>query len=196
MTRVVRRRGTSTRRGVVGLDLSLTGTGIANTDGSLETLKPPVGRTTGDARMAWIRDEVVDRCRGAELVLIERVAYDATVTKAPKEAGDVPQKVKSPSLSMLAGLFHVVTVALWEQQTRYIVATAGQIKIYATGSGKANKTDVVVASAKLLDLDPRDDNQSDAAWMRALGLLALGRPLVDLPDTHTRAVDNLSWDPE
>ncbi len=64
---------------------------------------------------------------------------------------------------------------------------------YATGNGRAGKLDVFSACIKQLDLDPKDDNQSDAAWLRAMGLDAYDRLDVKLPKAQRAMLKDVEW---
>lgn len=182
---------------VVGLDLSLTATGVAHGDGSTEVLLPrEPRRAKGEtrtidldiARLVWIRDTVIEACeapltgRPADLVVVEDYAPQAAAgSQAKIQAGE------------LGGL---VRVALTERGLPWVLVSTGTLKVYATGSGSSNKTAMALAAQKRAGLEfggTKDDNRCDAWWLRALGLHALGHPVLQLPATHTRAVDAVDW---
>ena len=187
MARTVRRRGGSTRRRVVGLDQSLTSSGIANIDGTLETLKPK-DAWRGPQRLVWIRDQVLERVATADLVLMEGYGYDAGGRRGKKG-----EKVGGSHSHALGELGGVLKTAMYENGIRYVVVIPQHIKMIATGKGNVSKEEVLVAAVKRLDLEPKDNNQSDAAWLRILGLLHLGLPVIDLPASHLRALDAVDW---
>lgn len=160
---------------VIGLDLSLTASGIATGPGpgDIYTLKPTV---KGVARLHWIRNHVVGLSRPApRLVVIEAMF-----------AG----KFASATVG-LAELHGVVKLALYSSRVPYLLVDPKLVKMYATGNGNAAKAAVIGAAVKRGGIMPDDDNQADAWWLQALGRALLGQPLVDLPQTHTRALANL-----
>lgn len=159
---------------VIGLDLSLTATGIATTT-HLGTLTPAV---KGVARIHWIRGQIVTQCKGARLVVLEDIF-----------AG--PNRQTTIQLAMVHG---AVRVALYSQRVPFIVVTPQTVKTYALGKGSGHNTtklDVVKAAMNRGGIDPDDDNQADAWWLRAIGCALLGQPCVVVPDSHNRALANL-----
>jgi Holliday junction resolvasome RuvABC endonuclease subunit len=161
---------------VLGLDLSLTATGIADPTGRLFTIKPRGRR--GMQRLAYIRNRILEQVAlGTDLVAIEGYSY------ASKGSSGV-------SLGELGG---VIRLALWEAGTPLAEVPPSCLKKYATGRGNASKDEVLVACVKRLGLEPRSNNESDAAWLRAMALDHCGQPLVSLPETHLAALGSITW---
>lgn len=154
----------------IGLDLSLTATGIAAADG--ETLLTVGGDAKeGDHRLIKIRDMVV------------REASDEVDVAAVE---DLPRRAMgTSSTGMVQG---IVRVALRDLGVPYVLVPAATLKMYATGKGTASKGDMRMELFKRADLDVKDDNQVDAWWLRALVLDLYGEPIVKLPQTHRRAL--------
>lgn len=155
---------------VIGLDLSLTATGIAAADG--ETLLTVGGDAKeGDHRLVKIRDMVV------------REASDEVDVAAVE---DLPRTVHgSSSTGMVQG---VIRVALRDLGVPYVLVPPATLKMYATGKGSADKADMRMALFQRAGLDVKDNNQVDAWWLRALVLDLYGEPIVQLPQTHRRAL--------
>lgn len=96
-----------------------------------------------------------------------------------------------------------VTHLLWSREIPWVDVQTGLVKIWATGSGSqrgASKVTkdkviaaVIAAYGHLLHVPPVDD-ECDAVALLTMGLAAYGRPLVDLPKTHTRALKSLVKD--
>lgn len=163
---------------VVGLDLSLSSTGVAHADGTSRLLKPD--DLEGMDRIGWITEQIgvgiEPVSSGLELVMIEApVIVAAHISKALETV-------------YLNG---VVRWHLWDVEVPYLDVPPGTLKVYATGNGKATKTEMVVAARDRLGYEGKSDDESDALWLRALGWALLGVPLVELPKTHTRALDTL-----
>lgn len=165
---------------IAGLDPSLTGTGLALPDGQTLTLTPPAGMR-GVQRLAWIRGEVLHHLYlQVDLVVIEGLAYAA----------------KGASVLDLAGLAHVLRLALHDHDIPYADAPPAALKGYVTGKGGGKGTDKRNVA---LDLQQRtglrfdDDNQTDAWALRAMGLDRVGFPLVRMPQTHRRWLEKVAW---
>lgn len=156
---------------VVGLDLSITATGVAHPTGdTTETWRPT---TTGDNRLSELVTRVRDATNQTDLVVLE---------------GPVLRSASALALGMLHG---AVRVALTEIHVPYIVAPPATLKVYATGKGTASKADMRMALYRRAGLDIPDEDQVDAWWLRAIGLDLLGHPELELPQTHRRALDRL-----
>lgn len=175
---------------VVGLDLSLTATGVAFGDGSTSTLKAPQpakGETRTLVmdldRLVWLRDEILEAChqpmtgREADLVVIEDYAFSRANAHAH-------------ALGELAG---VVRVALHEAGIPFVLVGPSALKTYATGKGNATKPDIRTERFKRTGVDERSPDENDAWWLRAMGMHALGHPVLDLPATHTRGLKSIDW---
>ena len=160
---------------VVGLDLSLTATGIAAA-GVADVLRPK--GLTGPERLAWLCDRVdaIVKLHNAALVVVEGYAYGRQNT--------------AHQLGELGG---VIRLALWEAGIPYVDVPPSTLKKYATGRGNAGKEEVLAAAIRRLGYQGHDNNEADALWLRALGCAAYGAPLADLPKLHASVVDGLDW---
>jgi Holliday junction resolvasome RuvABC endonuclease subunit len=169
---------------VMGLDLSLTATGIAHVDGSVETFKPKAdpNANCGMDRMCEIRDyllHVVGDVRDHELVMVEGLAFDAHDT--------------SRWQAQLAGL---IRATLFDYHVPFLLAPPSTVKKYATGNGKAKKEQVVNAAQKRLGYDGYDHNEADALWLHAIAHdLVMGEPVAYLPDAQRDALKHLRRQP-
>jgi len=164
---------------VVGLDLSLTATGIADGSG-VRTIKTNL---RGCERLIFVRDHIAHVVRdswhyvpGPPLVVIEDYAYHG-------------RHAHSHQLGELGG---VVRVALHEAAVPWVAVVPSTLKRYATGKGNAPKVQMVTSARERLAYAGHDDNEADALWLRALGMDLLGAPLVDLPKTHRAALDKVA----
>lgn len=163
---------------IVGLDLSITATGICDADGVMNTVGGDA--KIGDHRLIKIRDAVRPVAEDADLVLIELL----------------PQHMKAAGITAM--VHGVVRVLLIELGVPYTTITPGTLKTYATGRGTATKSDMRIALYQRFGIDERDDNRADAWWLRALGLDLYGEPLTQLngstkmPETHRRALKVLT----
>lgn len=158
---------------VIGLDLSIRSTGIAWHDGTYTTLRPTA---EGDQRLYQIVHWLApwdERVWTVDLVVIE----------------DLPIHARAAGiLGMVQG---VVRVELIAQDISYITVPPATLKMYATGYGRALKHDMRAALYQHTGQDLADDDQCDAAWLRALGHDLLGDPIVTLPQVNRSALDKL-----
>lgn len=159
---------------VVGLDLSLTHTGVADQENGAWSIVP--GDLRGIERISRIAGMVtVNLPDHVDLICIEGYSFAS----------------KSSQAHALGELGGVMRHALWRKDIRWLDVPPSTLKTYATGKGNAGKVDVIVAARDRLGYEGTDDNEADASWLRALGLDLLGEPLVALPQTHRRALDKM-----
>lgn len=175
---------TTTRPLVLGLDLSLTSTGVAGHDWA-ETLTtwslPRSGATRAQrwARMRKAREQVLPYVDVAHLVVQESPAYST---------GDMPGSQD------MAWLWWSIYARCGARRIPWVEVGTSTLKVYATGNGRAKKEDVVQAVAtRRRDVTFRGSDQADALTLAAMGLDALGHPPVEMPKTHRRALTSVRW---
>lgn len=159
---------------VMGLDLSMTGTGLVVLRGHKVLRKrryvtAPVAPSEGlkarprgqqahdrfigdeDERIAWIKKKVLASAKKYEVcfVVIEGHAFQA----------------KGRGKTVLSELAGVIKNALYERDIAFVVKTPQQIKKHVTGDGRADKIDVIYA-AKHAGVDISDSDRADA-WAAA-----------------------------
>lgn len=158
-------RGTGPAR-VVGLDLSLTSTGIATiTDPGEIVVEQARTSATGYARFDYLVERIGKAVRGATLVVIEGPAYAVSAA----QAGKAHER---------AGLWHAIGFDLWFHGTPVaVVSPKGRAK-FATGSGNAGKVPVLSEMRRRFPtlLIPGDD-AADALALAAMGARHLGFPV-------------------
>lgn len=160
---------------VVGLDLSLTATGIATDHAEVLATK-----LKGAERLAWVRDEVYDRLHApkADLVVLEGYAY-----------------ARANQAHQVGELGGVIRLMLHEAGVPWVEVAPAALKKYATGHGNAGKGEVLAAAIRRLGYDGHDDNEADALWLREMGLdhyAGEGRPPW-VPAAHRVALDKIDW---
>jgi Holliday junction resolvasome RuvABC endonuclease subunit len=164
----------------IGLDLSLTGTGMASSRGWTRLLRPPA-KARGHVRLDWIRDAVLEHVGSPHdnLVVVEGPSYGS-------QAGQSGHHER-------AGLWWLVTHGLWKRGVDYAVASPKARAKYATGSGNAGKADVVREVTRRFDWFDGAEDEADALVLAAMGADWLGSPMVVLPQTHRKALDAVRW---
>lgn len=169
---------------VIGLDLSLTATGIAKADGSVDLVTTGPGDHLADQRdrLRFIVREIVHRTKagfygGPDLAVVEGPSYNS------KGSGTWDR----------AGLWWLTVDTLMEDAVPVAVVPPAALKKYATGKGTATKPDMRMALYQRESRDLRDDNMVDARWLALMGLDHLGHPVVDVPKTHRDALAKVAW---
>lgn len=167
---------------VIGLDLSLTGTGVARPSGSTYTIKTKT--KDGDGRLHQIHQAVLDEIAAAYLGTVLGSGPVLAVLE------DLPFSARQAGTTgMVQG---VVRLALLRHEVRYAFVSPATLKKFATDNGRADKADMAAALLEHLgrptvEVDAKgkqflpgygieltDDNQVDAWWLRTAGLTMLG----------------------
>lgn len=168
---------------VLGLDLSLTATGVAGL-GWATTLRYPARKTGQDAlqyshqRLRWYHDNLADSyLNGVALAVVEGLALGQ----------------HNSGTAALAGQSWMIRDLLWRRNIPYAMVSPTALKAYATGRGNASKAEV--ASSVLLwwpGFDG-DDNAADAAVLAAMGAHRLGYPLDTVTRSRTDTLAGITW---
>lgn len=158
---------------VVGLDMSLTCTGVAVVQTAPEgaSIHLERVRSTGKAtdtlqqrqgRLGRLAARVAALVEMPDLVVIEAPAYGA-------QNGHQHDR---------SGLWWLVVYFLMNRGVRVLEVPPTVVKRYATGKGNASK-DVVLAAVvrRFLETDVSDNNLADALTLAAVGARALGEPI-------------------
>jgi crossover junction endodeoxyribonuclease RuvC len=181
---------------VVGLDLSLTCTGVAvaTQDGAITdriTSKPTKDATLRErvARLGMMAALTCDHATGADLIVVEGPSYGSTTGHQHDRSG-----LWWLVVGKLSGLYPVVEVA------------PGTRMRYATGRGNASKDDVLSAVIRRYHhIDVNGNDEADALILAAMGARFLGHPLErpvpgrplfpgsPLPQTCLAAMDAVTW---
>lgn len=166
---------------VIGLDLSLTGTGMS--DGRTTWLikskgKADDGLPERQARLRKLRAEVITHCEAARLVVIEGPAYAS-------QSGHAHDR---------GGLWWLVVMALGHRGIPVAEVPPTTLKKYATGKGSGPKGAMVDAAARRLPdvITGGDDNRADALWAHQMGLDHL-TGLHVVPEAHRVTLDVVRW---
>lgn len=185
-------------KNVIGIDPSLTATGIARPGGSTTTIRTHADG--GPARLRNIYDGVLD-------IIAEHRINELSVDWFPSPAHDAEDidlavvedlPTHGHSAGKLGQAHGVVRLALVVAEVPFVTVPPATLKKFATGSGVATKADMRIELYRRTELDLRDDNQVDAWWLRALGAELLGEPVIDLPKHYRAAITKLGpiWKPE
>lgn len=166
---------------VIGVDPSLTATGIVDQFGMHETIKYHKGvddsYENGDRRLAVIANTL-------DQIFF---SYDTLEDQMYAVIEDLPTHAYGAGKTgMVQG---VVRLILHRHSIAYVPIVGSSLKKFATGKGTASKADMRMELFKRTGLDLDDNNQVDAIWLREMGLHLLGAPMIKLPQTHLVALE-------
>ena len=162
---------------VVGLDLSLTSTGIAWLD--LDD------RNHGCATIHTEPDHA-DPMHGARLEIIKNSVWYAIRDADHVVVEDLPNGAKG--VAYTARVHAIVGWMLARDRIPYTLVPPATLKMFALGKGVGTKTEMTLAASRRLGYEGHSDDESDALWLAHLGAHLLGHPAVDLPRSEERRV--------
>lgn len=177
---------------VVGLDLSLTSTGVATivTDDLRRPEYRGVERITSKGsktatliersdRLNTIVGQVCVLAAGADLVVVEGPSFGQA-----RQGGQHDR----------AGLWWLVVNALHANNLCVAEVPPATRARYATGKGNAPKDGVLAAVIRRYpDIDVTGNDEADALILAAMGARSQGCPIDDLPKAHVAAMDAVRW---
>jgi hypothetical protein len=166
---------------VAGLDISLTGTGIATLGGT--TRVPTTGRRKDTilerhARMRHITTRVLEEVGTVDLACVE---------------GPVAFTTPGGSTWDRGGLWWRIVAAILERDIPVAIIPPTSRAKYATGSGASRTTAVLEAAQRRYGAILETDDEADALILRAMGLHWLEQPLAEVPPTHAQALTGCQW---
>lgn len=168
---------------VVGLDLSLTATGVAWLDGSTEVIG---SKKKGMARLQELRDRIVD----GYLLDGPDSDPDGTLVVVEGYAMGMGRNAQNHAAGELGG---VIRLALYEAGYLVVDVPPATLKKFATGKGNANKSEMLAAAIRRLGYEGANDNEADALWLRTMGRVALGLVEASLPAVNLTALTKIDW---
>jgi Holliday junction resolvasome RuvABC endonuclease subunit len=144
---------------IMGVDPSITRTGLSLPDTSTFTVKPP-RPVTGDDRLEYFADHILIAARTAKVDLV--VMEDAPTTLLGN-AGRV-----------LLHLQGSIRLDLKRHRIPYMILSPSTLKKFATGSGAADKDHMAASALQLLGRTYETNDECDADWLRIAGRMASG----------------------
>lgn len=169
---------------VIGLDLAAEVSGVAlpsmttvikapKKTGKTRTLADDLNRLSHIEREASGLLDAID----PHLVVIE----------------DYAPGIRSAAAHRLAEISGAVRLACHRRQIPIALVNVMHLKIYATGTGGATKSQMATAALSRAGLEFPTEDECDAFWLRAMGMAALGHPIVDLPKAQRDALTKVAW---
>lgn len=173
---------------VVGVDLSLTSTGLAVSTGQgieVRRVRSDADDGTIPARSLRLRRLVGHMwaiCSTADLVVIEAPAFAKAGGKASGHAHD------------RSGLWWLLVARLTGNGVPVAQVSPGTLKVYATGAGRGSKDEVLISVVRRWPaVNVNGNDEADALVLCSMGLRHLGEPFESLPQTHVRAMQAVQW---
>lgn len=166
---------------VCGLDISLTGTGVAT-----------LGGTTCIRTKGRRADSIADR-RARQKHIVTRVLDEVGTVDLACVEGPSHASMGQAGHHDLSGLWWCIVGALVDRDIPIAVIPPMSRAKYATGKGNSRKAVVMDAAQKRYGAILPNDNEADALVLRAMGLHWLGQPLAEVPDGHRAALAGCQW---
>jgi Holliday junction resolvasome RuvABC endonuclease subunit len=163
---------------VIGLDLSLSGTGISCGEYTNFTVRGTAA--DGDDRLVRIEDA------------IQYYAAQGGEISGPAELA-VIEGLPFGNQDRANALVHgAARTALARMHIPYAYVYPKTLKVFATGNADADKPEMV-AAAIALGASPRiDHDQADAWWLRRMGIFALAG-LLEMPEHQLHSLSVVEW---
>jgi hypothetical protein len=164
---------------VIGLDLSIAGTGICIPDERkiFRAWTVQLDPYIGDFRLGIIRRSVRAHLPGIDFAVLE----------------DLPHNAMAAGIS---GMVHgVVRDELNDHGVPYVLIVPATLKCFATGGGKADKKAMVAGMKETMSRQPDTHNAADAFWLWAAGMDYVGQPVCPRPAAWRRRLHVADWTP-
>jgi Holliday junction resolvasome RuvABC endonuclease subunit len=142
---------------IMGIDPSISSTGISLPSGQTIAIKP---RSAGDLRLSEIGNRIT--------VLLGETSPDLAVVE--DLAGTYPGK----SARIIPMLHGVIRDRLQLAGVPFVKLNPSTVKIFATGSGSADKDEMALAARRRLGRIYPTNDECDADWCRVAGRMAYG----------------------
>lgn len=162
---------------IMGLDLSLNGTGVCLPDNRVMTIK--LKAEHGDNRLCIIRDTVRRFLPKVDLCVIEGMG-----------------RFKGNTGAVIAEVHGTIKTELMDQGVPYAFVTPSTLKKWATGNGNADKALMMAEAYRQGGLRFKDSDTCDAWWLRQAGNDHYGvtMDITPLPDPGRSALlDVADW---
>ncbi|MBA9003766.1 hypothetical protein [Thermomonospora cellulosilytica] len=173
---------------VIGLDLSLTSTGLACHCGIHRIKSHPRLEITRFSRLRIIALGVMHHVLGSPEICTPGQRADLVVVE------DLALSRSTGQHLTRAGLWHLVMNEVDNEGIPYVIVSPTSLKKYVTGRGNAGKDEVLAAAIRRWpDAPIHGNDEADAYALQAMGLDYLGHPPAAMPQTHRAVLDAIHW---
>lgn len=172
---------------VVGLDLSLTSTGMAVA--RQEEGVPTVFRIKSKPTTAYLRDRLT-----RHYLILAQILEN--LTEIPTLA-----VIEQPAFSKTTGHMHDRSGLWWfivthflQEQCSVVEVPPTTLKRYVVGKGNAAKDEMLAATIRrYTQVNITGNDEADALGLAAMGARHCGWPIDDLPKAHLTAMEKVMW---
>lgn len=185
---------------MIGLDLSLSATGMVVWNGSGHHMWSRTVRTTPDeAPLVRMRRIAASVFSDVSLIQKQSPVLDPLEVQPPRPIlavieGQFTRHNDGRSTQLLAGLRWIIAYGLDARGVSIADVPPATLKKFATGNGNATKDGMVVAAWQKLRWAASNDNEADALWLVAAGLVRYGLPPLCNPDlVNVSALSGVDW---
>ena len=144
---------------ILGLDLSLTATGVSAFDSTMLRTIAPAKSMTGMPRLEWIRAAVYEECSEADLTVCEDLSFGSNM----------------PGHSEVVMLHGLVRHTLWCEGRPLVLVAPTSLKKFVCGSGSAKKEQMMLDVFKRWNISAADNNQADACGLAQISRCMTGQ---------------------
>lgn len=184
---------------IVGLDPSLTSTGIATWRDGEVTIQKIETSGAADAtllerhrRLHNLRLDIGLACHGADVVLIEGPSHGA-----PRQRGTFDRNGLWWLVVDWFGNYCSETAEHGRKDATgvpIVEVPPATLKKYATGNGSAGKEAMLVAAVRRFpDVPVNTNDEADAMWLLAIGCQHLGQSIVEVPKVNLTFLSKIEW---
>ncbi|MFB4275799.1 crossover junction endodeoxyribonuclease RuvC [Nonomuraea sp. MTCD27] len=185
-TQIAGSAGTDAASGpcVIGLDLAAEQSGVATPEGTTIIKAPKAASKT-----RTLADDLnrLDHIEATITALLNTYQPHLIVIE------DYASGIRGNPVHRLAEVGGVVRLACHRAGAQMALVNVMHLKIYATGSGKATKSQMATSAQGRAGLLFPTEDECDAWWLRAMGLDALGHAVVELPKAQRDALGKVAW---
>lgn len=172
-------------RHVVGVDLSLTSTGIAVYDIKPRQWRFDNPKTVGHRQDTWMQQ--TQRIYSLANLILGTISNHALVVVEGPSYNSV-----STSVWERAALYYQLTIWLQELEIPIAVAAPKTLKLWATGTGMAGKKSVQNVAEQFVGRKLANNDVADAAILALMGMHRLG--LINPPGTwRGKTIGRIEW---
>jgi crossover junction endodeoxyribonuclease RuvC len=163
----------------LAVDMSLTSSGWAHSDGTSGVIVPPSHASRGIDRVRWIRGQVLERSAGAAIVALEGYSFMS----------------KGNAVVSLGELGGAVRCALRDAGIVYVDIPPSCRAMFATGKGNAGKPEVLAAAIRRLNYEGHDHNVADVLWLLRMATMRYTSDdlLSALTPKQQQALASVAW---
>ena len=159
---------------IIGLDLSITATGVATADDRTFTVRTRA--KDGTHRLNVIQAAIEPVLDGVDLAVIEG-----------------PGRFLGNTGHIIGEVHGAVKALLNANGIQHVAVSPASLKSYATGNRSADKVAMIWAAFERGGIKFTDDNECDAWWLRHTGLDRCGQALFKLPAVQRAFLNKVDW---